>query len=140
MPVLDPVHAHSLDSCPQGLDICWDDIAPWTEPRYSRTRVDKAGACYIDPGSSAADRDAARTVINNWRSSHSYPLNTIQVNLRRAANQVDDDPTVAQRIKRLPSIRRKLERIPGMHLLGCKTWGAADHLAHLMHWNSVFLT
>ena len=91
-------------------------MATWTEPRYSRTKVDNAGACYVDPHATGAEKDAARAVINNWRSSHSYPLNTIQVNLRRAASQIDTDPTVAQRIKRLPSIRHKLERIPGMHL------------------------
>jgi hypothetical protein len=34
----------------------------------------------------------------------------------RAASQIDNDPTVAQRIKRLPSIRHKLERIPDMQL------------------------
>ncbi|HEX3041402.1 MAG TPA: RelA/SpoT domain-containing protein [Solirubrobacterales bacterium] len=88
----------------------------WTEPRYSRTKIDKAGACYSDPNSRQIDRDKARVIINNWRSSHSYPLNTLQINLRRAAGQFDPEPTVAQRIKRLPSIRHKLERYPGMQL------------------------
>lgn len=88
----------------------------WTEPRFSRSQVDRAGARYVDPNANREERDRARRVINNWRSSHSYPLNTLQVNLRYAANQVDDDPTVAQRIKRLPSIRHKLDRIPEMRL------------------------
>jgi len=91
-------------------------MATWTEPRHSRSSVDKAGACYIDPNSRLADRDKARLVINNWRSSHSYPLNTLQMNLRRAAAQFDPEATVAQRIKRLPSIRHKLERFSGMKL------------------------
>jgi hypothetical protein len=91
-------------------------MATWTEPRYSRSTVDKAGVCYIDPEAKQADRDKARLVINNWRSSHSYPLNTLQMNLRYAASQVDPDPAVAQRIKRLPSIQHKLERFPGMNL------------------------
>jgi ppGpp synthetase/RelA/SpoT-type nucleotidyltranferase len=88
----------------------------WAAPAYSRRRVDQAGATYADPASSAEDRELARAVINNWRSSHSFPLNTIQVNLRRAAASYERDPTVAQRIKRLPSIRHKLERFPGMQL------------------------
>lgn len=96
--------------------ICSDDMATWTEPRFSRSNVDKAGACYIDPKASRAEKDKARLVINNWRSSHSFPLNTLQTNLRYAAGVVDPDPTVAQRIKRLPSIRHKLERISGMKL------------------------
>jgi hypothetical protein len=54
--------------------------------------------------------------LNNWRSSHGFPLNTVAVNLRHVTSQTDTDPTVAQRIKRLPSIRHKLERIPGMKL------------------------
>jgi ppGpp synthetase/RelA/SpoT-type nucleotidyltranferase len=97
-------------------DICCDDMATWTEPRYSRSRVDKAGACYVNPDATQQEKDKARGVINNWRSSHSYPLNTLQMNLRYAASQVDSEPTVAQRIKRLPSIRHKLERIHGMKL------------------------
>lgn len=96
--------------------ICCSDMATWTEPRHSRSSVDRAGECYVDPEASQSDKDRARLVINNWRSSHSFPLNTLQTNLRYAASTVDPDPTVAQRIKRLPSIRHKLERIPGMKL------------------------
>jgi hypothetical protein len=55
-------------------------------------------------------------VINNWRSSHSYPLNALQVSLRKLAVKYDRDPTVAQRIKRLPSIRHKLERFDWLQL------------------------
>lgn len=88
----------------------------WTSPGHSRTAVDRAGATYVDPDASSEERELALTVINNWRSSHSFPLNTLQMNLRNAAARHDDDPTVAQRIKRLPSIRHKLERIPGMKL------------------------
>src|SRR5690606_22040137 len=62
------------------------------------------------------DDDAALSIINNWRSSHSFPLNTIQTGLRRKARQVDPDCLVAQRIKRLTSIRAKLERFPNMRL------------------------
>jgi hypothetical protein len=65
---------------------------------------------------SREDRELALAVINNWRSSHSFPLNTLQVNLRKMAGYIDPDPTAAQRIKRLPSIRHKLERFPGMKL------------------------
>lgn len=92
------------------------DGVAWTEPAHSRSQVNKAGAAYVDPATSSRERADALTIINNWRSSHSYPLNTLQVNLRRAARDRDTDPTIAQRIKRLPSIRHKLERIPGMKL------------------------
>jgi hypothetical protein len=88
----------------------------WTVPEYPRRKVDEAGFAYAHPNGRAEDRELALAVINNWRSSHSYPLNTFQMNLRRVARRVDDEPTVAQRIKRLPSIRHKLERFRGMKL------------------------
>lgn len=113
MPLAEAVIARPLINA-SGL--CCADMAHWTEPRFSRSTIDKAGACYANPESSQGERDKARLIINNWRSSHSYPLNTLQTNLRYAAGQVDPDPTVAQRIKRLPSIRHKLERFPGMQL------------------------
>jgi hypothetical protein len=88
----------------------------WAKPLYSRTRVTNAGFEYIDPATTPEEREIALAVINNWRTSHHYPLNTLQIYLRRQARQYDDDPTVAQRIKRLPSIRHKLERFNGMEL------------------------
>jgi Region found in RelA / SpoT proteins len=86
------------------------------KPEYSRGSVDKAGRTYVDPKTSAEDREMALAIINNWRSSHSYPLNALQVSLRKLAPKIDNDPTVAQRIKRLPSIRHKLERFGDMRL------------------------
>lgn len=88
----------------------------WVKPEYSRKSVDRAGITYIDVAASAEDREMALAVINNWRSSHSYPLNAVQVPLRKKVAQIDSDPTVAQRIKRLPSIRHKLDRFSWMKL------------------------
>jgi ppGpp synthetase/RelA/SpoT-type nucleotidyltranferase len=56
----------------------------------------------------------ALNVVNNWRSCHAFPLNTMQMGLRRIARQIDDSPLVAQRIKRLSSIELKLRRFPTM--------------------------
>jgi hypothetical protein len=97
----------------------------WAAPLYSRSRVTQAGKQYVDPATSPEDRQIARAVINNWRSSHGFPLNTLQVNLRDIASRFDRDPTVAQRIKRLPSIRHKLERFPRMELAGMQDIGGA---------------
>jgi hypothetical protein len=94
-------------------------VHPRRRPREqppSRTRVDKAGTAYVNPATSPEKRELALAVINNWRSSHAFPLNTLQVSLRTRARHVDPDALVAQRIKRLPSIRANLERIPGMSL------------------------
>jgi hypothetical protein len=88
----------------------------WATPEYSRRKVDQAGRTFVDSAAPPEERELALTVITNWRSSHSYPLNTVQMNLRRVATQLDHDPTVAQRIKRLPSIRHKLQRFSKMDL------------------------
>jgi hypothetical protein len=68
----------------------------------------------MDPDAADVDRELALLIMNNWRSSHRFPLNTFQMNLRRRAREVDPDALVAQRIKRLPSIRQKLELRPKM--------------------------
>lgn len=55
-------------------------------------------------------------IINNWRASHSFPLNTLQIYLRDNARKVDEAPLIAQRIKRLSSTKSKLCREPSMQL------------------------
>lgn len=84
----------------------------FVEPQYSRREVKRAGRAYVDSSTSAVDKAAAVAVINNWKSAHGYPLNTHQMTLRRVVREVDEKAWVAQRIKRLPSIRHKLERFP----------------------------
>lgn len=88
----------------------------WSVPQFSRGEIDRAGRAFIDPNCSQADRLGARTVINNWRSSHGFPLNTLQVSMRDKARSIDSDALIAQRIKRLPSIGSKLIRFPEMKL------------------------
>ncbi len=58
----------------------------------------------------------AYVVLNHWRAAHSYPLNIFQNNIRKSARRLDDTALIAQRIKRLLSIRSKLQRFPKMKL------------------------
>ena len=88
----------------------------WAVPQYSRGAIDRAGRTLTDPSSSEEQLNAALAVVNNWRSSHSFPLNTMQVGLRKKSLQVDPDALVAQRIKRLSSIEAKLRRFDRMNL------------------------
>ncbi len=88
----------------------------WSTPQYSRTQVDRAGSVLIADLRSPTDHDWALEVVNNWRASHSFPLNTMQMYLRGKAKYVDDNALIAQRIKRLSSIAYKLEVQPGMKL------------------------
>ena len=86
--------------------------AKWAKPEYSRTGVENAGRILADPShSSVWEYFAALDVLDNWRSSHSFPLNAIQTTVRRKAKRIDASVIVAQRLKRRPSIVQKLHRL-----------------------------
>jgi len=86
----------------------------WATPQQTRSEVDRAGRILI--AETSADTEHALQVINNWRASHSFPLNTFQMGLRKRAHRVDPSALVAQRIKRLSSIADKLRREHTMQL------------------------
>jgi len=85
-------------------------------PEYSRREVNRAGEIFLNQQASDAEKDYALTVINNWRTSHNFPLNTFQMRLRKIAKSINTDSLIAQRIKRLASIKLKLERFEGMNM------------------------
>jgi hypothetical protein len=88
----------------------------WTTPNYSRKRVNEAGKYLTIAPLWGRDRDAALDVINNWRAAHSYPLHVIKMNLLQRARRLDPNAIIAQRQKRLSSIRSKLLSKPDMKL------------------------
>jgi len=88
----------------------------WQIPEFSRSQVDAAGQTLIDRNATVPEYRHALDVINNWRSSHSFPLNTFQMGLRQKAKKVHRKPLVAQRLKRLSSIEAKLRRYSTMKL------------------------
>jgi hypothetical protein len=94
----------------------------WPTLKYTKSQVDRAWGIFSsgefadDPVFLSHEYLQSLDVISNWRSSHSFPLNTFTVGLKRRAKDVDPDALVAQRIKRLSSIAAKLERFPTMQL------------------------
>ena len=112
----------------------------WGTPEHEATEYNTAGKVLVSGQPvGAMDMDTALHVINNWRSSHYHPLNTFQLRLRRMALRVDGNSLVAQRIKRLFSIKHKLERFPTMRLTqiqdigGCRAIvSTVDHLDKLV--------
>jgi len=88
----------------------------WAVPLYTKGQVDRAGRTLVAANVPLPDLLDAYGVVNNWRSSHSFPLNTFQVSLRNRARQIDNEALIAQRIKRLSSIEAKLVRFPKMNL------------------------
>ena len=87
----------------------------WAEPLHSRRRVNDAGRRLVADAILQIDDDHL-SIINNWRSSHSFPLNTFQNGLRKMGRKITPKCIVAQRVKRLLSIEAKLRRFPTMTL------------------------
>ena len=88
----------------------------WAIPNYTKKKVGEAGAKLIDPSTTSGELDEVFATINNWRSSHNFPLNTFQIGLRRKARKVYQASLIAQRIKRLSSIAAKLRRFDWLAL------------------------
>ncbi|MEX1255386.1 MAG: RelA/SpoT domain-containing protein [Dehalococcoidia bacterium] len=90
------------------------------EPAFEQKLIDIAGealAGYADSIDYLREIDLdPLDVISNWRSAHSYPLNTFQMTLRTRARQVNAQSLVSQRLKRLSAIGDKLDRMPSLKL------------------------
>ena len=84
----------------------------YAKPLYEKSEVDEAGNLLL----AGPLDEQAFNVVNNWRSSHAYPLNSIQMTLRNRTKRIDDGGIVAQRIKRLSSTQDKLRRYGRLRL------------------------
>lgn len=82
----------------------------WTKPLYGKSKVDRAGHILMNENFTEEVKEEALTILNNWRSSHGYSMNTFQARLRQVSKKVDDSSLVVQRLKRVPSIIKKLKR------------------------------
>ena len=81
-----------------------------TYPEYSKNKVNQAG----DAVRAEKETFEQTLIIENWRASHTYILNTFQANLRRRVK--NKKITFAQRLKRRTTIFDKLKRESGMAL------------------------
>ena len=90
----------------------------WAKLQHERGEVDAAGRLLAKMTFPVTSMEGlgALAIINNWRASHAYPLNTFQLTLRRKARKIERDAIVAQRAKRLESIHAKLARQPSMRM------------------------
>ncbi|BDL42417.1 RelA/SpoT domain-containing protein [Methylorubrum sp. GM97] len=86
----------------------------WINPQFTRSRIRAAGKRIRDNQHTAEDV----AVLENFRASHTYIMNTFNANLRLRSR--GKDVVVAQRLKRRHTIFDKLRREPNMQL-------------HLMH-------
>lgn len=84
---------------------------------YSNNEINQAGQILIAPSLSEKEKNDALTFINAWRGYHvNPPINTIQVNLKKKALRIDPNAVLAQRLKKIASIKSKLERENNMKL------------------------
>jgi hypothetical protein len=97
-----------------------DAMTEWVSREFSKADIDRAGRALVAWWSRRqqppADLGHLFTVVENWRTSHAYPLNAFQVALRSRARRVEEKPLVAQRLKRFASVMNKLAREPQMQL------------------------
>lgn len=106
---------------------------------HSKKAVLRAGEILIDKNSEIEDRWLALDVLSDWRSAHAYPTHALLIFLRTSALKVDGDAVIVRRLKRTPSILKKLDRFPDMKLHrmqdigGCRAVvGTARHVSMLM--------
>lgn len=87
----------------------------WKKVEYSRSKIIKSGKIIKDDNATSEQKEEATLVIDNWRAAHAFPLHIIYMHLRRMAAN-NKEIIVAERLKRLDSIIKKLEREPSMSL------------------------
>jgi len=95
----------------------------YVKPYFSNSRVDKAAEQLLSATPSTFIYRQALGVINQWRSSHLWPLAKVRHTLKNRSGRVDKKAIVVQRLKRLPSIENKLTRLQGTRLTGMQDIG-----------------
>lgn len=90
----------------------------------SKSSVKRAGKTLIRDDVTELDKHEAMALLSKWRSLHNYPINTFQATLRSKVKRLNlKSPIIAQRLKRTPSIIRKLKRFPAMSLASMQDIG-----------------
>lgn len=109
----------------------------FVKPKYTTSKIRSAGKRIVKGSSTSEDN----IVLENFRGSHAYILNTFQANIRNHSRGVA--LTVGQRLKRRNTIIDKLTREPNMPLsamhdiAGCrmvfKTFDELTKVRYSMH-------
>ena len=77
----------------------------------SKKKVDWAGSILINEKSSEEDKNKAINILDNWRAIHRYPMHIFKKRLRNVSEKMNKQAIAVQRLKRLPSIIKKLQRV-----------------------------
>lgn len=87
----------------------------WKIVEYTRSQIVNAGKIIRQDNQNTEEYKYAIDVVDNWRASHAFPLHVIYMHLRRMCSS-NKNIVVAERLKRLDSIIKKLIREPNMNL------------------------
>ena len=83
----------------------------WVKPKdNSKSKVDWAGDILISETSSIDEKEKALEILDNWRASHRYPMHIFKKRLKRISERMNKEALTVQRLKRLSSILKKLQR------------------------------
>ncbi|MBI4114823.1 MAG: RelA/SpoT domain-containing protein, partial [Candidatus Niyogibacteria bacterium] len=82
----------------------------WTKLKFSKKEINKAGKILVAAKDINPSYGDAVDILSNWRSSHSFPLHTFAIRLSRLSKHIDPNALVVRRLKRIPSILKKLNR------------------------------
>jgi putative GTP pyrophosphokinase len=95
--------------------------------KYSKSKTDEAGKVLCNNNFSKEEKNNALEILSNWRAPHSYPMHVFKKRLKLTSEKIDKNSLTSQRLKRVPSIIKKLNRINTMKLTqmqdiaGCRT-------------------
>jgi hypothetical protein len=96
--------------------------AEWAKREFGKSEIDRYGKVLRDWWDSADGRidedelTKGLNVVQNWRSSHAYPLLAFRMGLTQRARRIEKSAIIAQRMKRLMSVLNKLAREKTMKL------------------------
>lgn len=104
--------------CPPVCEV--DDMAVWVKSNFSKADINRAGKALVEwwkspEAETTKEIRDAYAVVENWRTSHAYPLLTFRMNLVQRAEKVGG-ALIAQRMKRFSSVMNKLGREAHMSL------------------------
>lgn len=87
----------------------------WKIPEYTKRQINDAGEVIRNPNAKEDKKKEALAIVDNWRAAHAYPMHVFYMNLRGKAKS-RSDILVAERLKRLDSIIKKLQLQTSMQL------------------------
>ena len=84
--------------------------------KFSKNQIKKATKKLIENHLSLEEKIECLKILTDFRSSHSYPMQSMNTYFRKKTFEVDKKAVVVQRLKRIPSILAKLKRFPNMQV------------------------